>query len=167
MLGEVRVIWTKYDGGLHWHQTMNYLGQDEHGTWLAAPAGSEFRRGTDPPLVNETHTVTLIPPDAWWQATFFASPREVEIYCDIATPARWLGPGEVTMVDLDLDVCRMRSGREVRLLDEDEFAEHQIRYGYPDDMIRHAAEAADWLRRTITANAEPFGIHYRRWLDTV
>ena len=33
------------------------------------------------------------------------------------------------MVDLDLDVIRMRDGGI--LDDEDEFAEHQVRYGYP------------------------------------
>ena len=35
---EVRVVYTKYDGSLHWHMSMRYLGEDEHGIWLGAPA---------------------------------------------------------------------------------------------------------------------------------
>ena len=33
---DVRLVFTKYDGSLHWHQTMKYLGDDEHGIWLGA-----------------------------------------------------------------------------------------------------------------------------------
>jgi hypothetical protein len=33
---EIRVVYTKFDGSLHWHQVMHYLGEDEHGIWLGA-----------------------------------------------------------------------------------------------------------------------------------
>ena len=42
------------------------------------------------------------------------------------------------MVDLDLDVIRMRDGRII-LDDEDEFEEHQVRYAYPPDSSRTPA----------------------------
>jgi uncharacterized protein len=50
---EVRVVYTKYDGSLHWHMTMRYLGEDEHGIWLGVPAHSSVRRGAEPPVVKE------------------------------------------------------------------------------------------------------------------
>ncbi len=80
--------------------------------------------------------VQLVPAGQWWTAVFNDPPASAEIYCDIATPPQWTHPGEVTMVDLDLDVIRRRDG-QVLLDDEDEFAEHQVRYGYPAELICH------------------------------
>jgi uncharacterized protein len=45
------------------------------------------------------------------------------------------------MVDLDLDVVRRFDG-SAEILDEDEFAEHQARYGYPPEVTGHAERAA-------------------------
>jgi len=157
-------VYRKYDGSLHWHQTMRRLGADDHGVWLGADAGSIARKGDGPAVVLEHSQVMLIPDDAWWIAAFHAPPAQMEIYCDVTTPARWPDPGLVTMVDLDLDVCRMRADRRVRLLDEDEFAEHQTRYGYPADVIGRANDTSAWLFRALGDGVEPFASGYRRWL---
>lgn len=164
---DVRVVYTKYDGSLHWHQTMQYLGEDEHGIWLGAPAGLTTQRGSEPPITIEQPHVLLFPDGAWWTAVFNGEPVNTEVYCDITTPPRWPHPGEVTMVDLDLDVVRLRADQQVLLLDEDEFAEYQVRYRYPADVIAEAEQAADWLPQAIKAEAEPFGSAYRSWLDLV
>jgi protein associated with RNAse G/E len=164
---DVRVVYTKYDGSLHWHQTMCYLGEDEHGIWLGGPAGSVTQRGEEPPIVLEQAFVGLIPAGQWWTATFNGDPARTEIYCDIGTPPRWPSPAEVTMVDLDLDVLRVRADQSVILVDGDEFAEHQIRYGYPADVISEAERAAAWLLDAISAKAEPFGAAFRGWLEMV
>jgi uncharacterized protein len=163
---DVRVVYTKYDGSLHWHRIMRHLGEDEHGIWLGARAGSTMQRGDEPPTVMEAAFVQLIPDGVWWTATFRADPARAEIYCDICTPPQWPDPAEVTMVDLDLDVLRLRDQR-ILLDDEDEFAEHQVRYGYPADVISNAEAAAAWLLDAVSAKAEPFGGAYRRWLDMV
>lgn len=164
---DVRVVYTKYDGSLHWHQIMQYLGEDEHGIWLGGPAGSTTQRGDEPPIVLKQAFVELIPEAAWWTATFNGDPARTEIYCDIGTPPRWPNPAEVTMVDLDLDVVRMRADQRVVVVDEDEFAEHQVRYGYPADVIRESQRAASWLLDAISSKSEPFGAAYRGWLDMV
>jgi uncharacterized protein len=164
---DVRVVYTKYDGSLHWHQTMRHLGEDEHGVWLGAPAGLIARKGDGPPVVIEQPHVMLFPQDAWWTAVFNGAPARTEIYCDISTPPQWPHPGEVTMVDLDLDVIRRRADQRVVLVDEDEFAEHQRRYGYPADVIRQAEHAAAWLQDAIAAGAEPFAGDYLSWFDQI
>jgi uncharacterized protein len=164
---DVRVVYTKYDGSLHWQHPMRYLGSDEDGVWLGAPAGTAVQRGNEPPIVLEQPWVQLIPDGKWWTAAFNDEPTATEIYCDITTEPRWLHPGEVTMVDLDLDVVRRRHDGQVLLLDEDEFADHQVRYGYPAEVIRQAEQAATWLLAAIRARTEPFGTRYRRWLDMV
>jgi hypothetical protein len=164
---DVRVVYTKYDGSLHWHQTMRYLGEDDHGIWLGGPAGSLSQRGDEPPIVLEQAFVGLIPDGQWWTATFNGDPARTEIYCDIGTPPHWPNPDEVTMVDLDLDVVRVRADQRVILLDEDEFAEHQVRYGYPAGVISEAERAAAWLLDAISAKEEPFGAAFRGWLEMV
>ena len=163
--GDVRVEYTKYDGSLHWHHVMSYLGKDEHGVWLGAVAGSTSRRGTEPPVVLEQAYVQLIPDGVWWTAAFNAAPTRTEIYCDISSPPQWPQEDLVTMVDLDLDVLRLRADQQVLLVDQDEFAEHQIRYSYPADVISQAEQAAAWLMEAIIIRKEPFAEAYLPWLE--
>ncbi|MFJ2031111.1 DUF402 domain-containing protein [Streptosporangium sp. NPDC087985] len=160
----VNVVYRKYDGSLHWNHRAMLLGEDEHGVWTGCVAGSSGSKG-DGPLVTWPHPfVILFPRDAWWTATFNAAPHKAEIYCDISTVPQW-GDGQVTMVDLDLDVIRMRDGRII-LDDEDEFAEHQLRYAYPPDVIENARATADRLMEAVTTGAAPFGT-VPRWLSRV
>jgi uncharacterized protein len=165
---DVRVVYTKYDGSLHWHHTMRYLGTDAHGVWLGAPGGTPSQRGSEPPIILKQPWVQLIPAgDQWWSGAFNGEPAATEIYCDIGTPARWVNSAEVTMADLDLDVVRLRADGQVLLLDEDEFAAHQVRYEYPAHVIRQAEQAAARLLAAIGADAEPFSTDYRGWLEMI
>jgi hypothetical protein len=147
---------------------MRYLGTDAHGVWLGAPGGTPSQRGSEPPIILKQPWVQLIPAgDQWWSGAFNGPPAATEIYCDIGTPARWVNSAEVTMVDLDLDVVRLRADRRVLLLDEDEFAEHQVRYAYPAEMIRQASQAAAELLAAVSAGVQPFGTDYLSWLEMI
>ena len=55
--------------------------------------------------------------------------------------------------------------RTLQLVDEDEFSEHVAMFGYPDEVIRQARTAASWLLDSLHGEAEPFGGHFRRWLE--
>ena len=71
------------------------------------------------------------------------------------------------MIDLDLDVVRRRATGLVELRDEDEFAEHRARFGYPDDVVAEAQAAAGWLlahSATAPSRSPP---QYRKWLSAV
>jgi uncharacterized protein len=166
MAGQIQLIYRKYDGALHWHGVVEWLGEDEHGVWAGAAPPSTMRRGDEPPVVFDHAWILLLPRNAWWTATFNDPPEATEIYCDITTPARWPSASEVTMVDLDLDVRRRRTG-SVELLDEDEFAEHRVRYGYPADVVAEARRAAAWLTDALTDGREPFAGVYRSYLELV
>ncbi|MGV9855402.1 DUF402 domain-containing protein [Streptomyces sp. NPDC003442] len=163
----VSVNYRKYDGSLHWNLRMRRLGEDDHGVWLGLPGGGVMRKGYGPMVPIACAHVVLLPRDAWWTAAFNAPPRETEIYCDIATPARWVSSHEVTMVDLDLDVIRKRADGRTLLDDEDEFAEHQVRYGYPADVVAEAEAAGRWLMEAVEGRAEPFGDASKAWLGMV
>lgn len=160
------MVFRKYDGSLHWHFTMRHLGEDEHGIWVGAPGPLTVRRGTEPPFALRFASVMLFPRSGWWAASFNDEPERTEIYCDIATVPRWPDAAEVTMIDLDLDVRRLRDGT-VELLDADEFAEHQVRYGYPAEVISAAERTASWLRVALGDGSEPFAGAYRPYLAQV
>ena len=51
--------------------------------------------------------------------------------------------------------------------DEDEFAEHQERYGYPADVVSRAEQAAAWLTEAVRAGDGPFGGAAAAYLDAV
>lgn len=158
------MVYRKYDGALHWHEWMPYLGEDEHGRWLGAPANNPSQRGDEPPVVMPQAHVLLLPRDRWWTASFNAPPQKTEIYCDITSPVEF-SDDLVTMVDLDLDVLRRRDGT-VLVDDEDEFAEHQVKYGYPPGVIASAQASCDWLVANV-ATEEPFLTAYKPYLDRV
>ena len=165
--GLVQVNYRKFDGSLHWNMRMHRLGEDEHGVWLGVPANSVMRKGHGPTVPQPEAHVLLFPREAWWTAAFNGAPRRTELYCDITTPPRWPSPAEVTMVDLDLDVLRKRGAPLPLLVDEDEFAEHQVRYGYPAEVVSAARDAADWLMDAVGRGAGPFGGAHGRWLARV
>jgi hypothetical protein len=50
--------------------------------------------------------------------------------------------------------------------DEDEFAEHQVKYSYPPDVIATAQQTCDWLVRAVSTD-EPFLTVYKTHLDKI
>lgn len=162
---DVQVEFSKYDGARHWNWNGYRLGEDEHGIWVGMPAGTSGRRGYEAPIVWPDAQVMLFPRDSWWVATFNAAPARIELYCDISTVPEWTD-GTVSMIDLDLDVFRLRGG-PVEIDDEDEFADHQIRYGYPPELIESAQRSCDRLADAVRTGAEPFGSQHQNWLRRV
>jgi protein associated with RNAse G/E len=160
---DVRIVYRKYDGSLHWHLSMKWLAEDEHGVWVGADANNTCRRGSGPQVTISHAQVRLFPRNVWWTASFNADSARTAIYCDVTTPVDWPSPHEVTMIDLDLDVCRRPDGAVV-VLDEDEFAEHQVKYGYPAEVIGESRRAARWLEAALADGTEPFDTVFRSYL---
>jgi protein associated with RNAse G/E len=79
----------------------------------------------------------------------------------MTTPPTW-DERVVRAVDLDLDVVRLRDG-SVYVDDEDEFAEHAVTYGYPDEVVRLAEASRDRLYAAILAAEPPFDGSHERW----
>lgn len=166
--GEVRVVVRKFDGSLHWHHTMVRLGEDEYGVWLGESIGTIYGKGEQSEVyATQEPRVMLFPRDAWWTAMFQEAPAQLDVYCDVTTPPKWVHTGGVTTVDLDLDVCRTRADGSVHIADEDEFATHQGRYGYPQHVISHAENTAEWLSAALRDGTEPFATRYRAWLAQI
>ncbi len=142
---------------------MMRLGEDEHGTWLWARPGMVFWRGDEPPRVATRLHVKLITEDRWWTAIWNGDGHDIDLYVDIATPARWVAD-KVTMIDLDLDVVRFADGR-IEVLDEDEFAEHQRTLGYPPEIVDRARTTTARLFLDVETGVPPFDGTGKRWLE--
>ena len=153
----IHVRYTKWDGSLHWHFDAVIVDRDDHGTWLLVEPGSEYRRGDEPPRRDDHGFIVLVPTDGWWTAYFNAVVRRAHghlVYVDVNTVARW-EEDTVHLVDLDLDVTVSPAGL-VRILDEDEFEEHQTLYRYPQDVIDRVKTTAAEVFDAASRGDEPF-----------
>jgi protein associated with RNAse G/E len=153
----VRIRYTKWDGSLHWHFGADVIDRDRHGTWVVVRPGGSYGRADDPSLTSEFGFVVLIPDNGWWTAYFNAVPRGSSrhlVYVDINTPPTWDGD-LVTMIDLDLDVTMAPEGA-ARVIDEDEFDDHRIRWSYPPDVVDRVRTAAARVATAIDLGTEPF-----------
>ena len=74
MTGDVRVVYRKHDGSLHWHLSTRWLGADEYGVWTGTARPTVIRKGEDPPMTLDYASIMLFPRDAWWTATFNDAP---------------------------------------------------------------------------------------------
>ena len=152
----IRCETSKWGDRPHWQFEGFFLGSDEHGDWIGVPQGTHHHRpGLE--FHSDVDAVTLVPSEGWYAATFHQPGIWCDLYIDVATPGRWDGT-VLRMVDLDLDVIRMsdplpaslhdeavkagRAAGEVFVDDEDEFAEHQVRYGYPAEVVAARRPAA-------------------------
>jgi uncharacterized protein len=175
----IRCEMSKWGDRPHWRFDGIHLGSDEHGEWLGFPAGTHNHRPG-----HEFHSavaaVTLVQPDRWHLPTFQAPGIWCDLYIDVTTPATWDGD-VLRAVDLDLDVIRLpdplppvetapwdappAGPGEVFVDDEDEFAEHQVAFGYPSEVVGAAQASCDELVAAVRAGLPPYDGTHRRWLD--
>jgi uncharacterized protein len=158
----VRVVARKWPDRPHWEHDAVRLGRDEHGSWLGAASGTLMSRPGASFRTSQPQ-VTLVPPADRFVATFYAHGGAVpcEVYVDITTVPVW-SDDTVTAYDLDLDVVRGWTGR-VWVDDEDEFADHRVRYAYPPELARSAVASCDAVRRAVEQRRPPYDGVADRW----
>lgn len=158
---------TKWGDRPHWEFGARLLGEDEHGHWLGVPTGTPMARpGLS--LVTETDQVCLVPRPSHggcgaWVATFHAPGIWVSTYVDMTSVPNWEGD-VCRAVDLDLDVIRTADD-EVYVDDQDEFVEHQARFGYPADTVALAEQSSAWVHHAVVHELAPFDGEHRHWLE--
>jgi len=160
---------TKWGDRPHWEFDASYLGSDEHGDWLGIRRGTTMAR-PGMTYVAPTAQVGLVPPpgpddERGWLATFHDVDGPLRVYVDVTTPPVWDG-AVVRAVDLDLDVVRGNTGR-VWVDDEDEFADHRTRFGYPDDVVAAAMASCDRVHAAVAAGLPPYDGVAAGWLTRV
>jgi len=146
---------TKYDGTAHWIQPFTAVSDD--GTLLVAQyrartpiftSRGEFRSPYDSRVYFWR--------DRWYNVFRLSRPGcALSLwYCNITTPPLFDGR-HLSYIDLDLDVA-VRPDGEINLLDEDEFAEHQRKYGYSPRVVARAEEAACEVQALAQRHGFPF-----------
>ncbi|MFC7360894.1 DUF402 domain-containing protein [Nocardioides astragali] len=174
----IRCEMTKWGDRPHWQFEGIHLGSDENGEWIGVPAGRRYHRPGHE-FHSEVDTVTVVPAGGWYAATFHAPGTWCHTYVDITTEGVWDGH-VLRMVDLDLDVVRLadplpdfalegareagRTPGEIYVDDEDEFAEHQVAFGYPAEIIEAAQDSCDAVLAAVRASAAPYDGTHLRWL---
>ena len=146
---------TKFDGAAHWIQPFRVVSDD--GTLLVAEyrartpiytSRGEFRSPYDSRVYFWR--------DRWYNVFRLSRPGCALAlwYCNVTTPPTLRGT-QLNYVDLDLDVC-VRPDGYIQYLDEDEFDLHQLKYGYPVDVIEQAEQAADAVAALARRRGFPF-----------
>jgi protein associated with RNAse G/E len=151
----VRRVWverTKWGGIPHYGSNGWLLGEDEVGRWVGLPRDRDVMRGEEV-LFRAQHAAVLFVPHDDWYMVHWLDGHEIEVYVDIVTPPTWDERG-ATMVDLDFDV--IVAGGEVTLVDSDEFEEHRVTLGYPDDLVADARRAAADVLARVERAEHPF-----------
>ncbi len=161
----IRVQLSKWGDRPHWEFDGVYLGSDEHGDWIGFPPHTFMSRpGMEvrPPQAQ----VGLVPAGGEaFLATFHGAGGDKRTYVDMTSVPRWHG-SVVRAIDLDLDVVEELDGT-VYVDDEDEFAEHQVLFGYPPEVIALAEATRDVVLAEVTAHRAPFDGSAQRWLDVL
>jgi len=152
---EVRVVTRKWPDSPHWEHDAVVLGEDAHGTWLGAPAGTRHSRPRAA-YDSDAAMLRLLRAGEPWIASFYrrGGRAHFDVYVDITTVPVWEGD-VVTAVDLDLDVVRGWAGRSW-VDDEDEFADHRVRLGYPDHVVRLALASCDTVLAAVRREEPPY-----------
>jgi hypothetical protein len=157
-----------------WPATPHYchaawrLGDDEFGTWFAVRAGTRWMRGEEFLFDGPWDaTVLVAQPDSYIAWFWPDAVGELDLYVDIVTHVEHT-ESTLFAVDLDLDIIRFRDDRRVQLVDEDEFAQHQVELGYPAAVIDHARTVAAETLDAVRAGAAPFdSVAANRWRAVV
>jgi len=166
----IRLVMSKWGNRPHWEFDGVFLGSDAHGDWIGIPRGTHMSR-PGAVYVAPVDQLGLVPgpgPDAerGFLAAFHADGGPVSVYVDMTTPPVWNG-ATVHAVDLDLDVVRGVTGR-VWVDDEDEFAEHRVALGYPDEIVTLASASCDRIEALVREGVPPFDAETpRRWFDVL
>jgi hypothetical protein len=151
----VRVVTRKWPDSPHWEHDAVVLGEDVHGTWLGAAAGTRCSRPGAAYDADQAF-LRLVTPGTAWISSFYArgGRAQFDVYVDVTTVPVWSGD-TVTAVDLDLDVVRGWAGR-TWVDDEDEFADHRTRLGYPDDVVTTALASCETVLAAVRREEAPY-----------
>jgi uncharacterized protein len=152
------VEWDRAD---RWRWAMRYLGADDDGIWLGAPAASLRIRPNGVVERIERSVVRLLPSVGLWCA-MWNHLEDLDVYVDVCARPEWDG-GSCRVRDLQLDVVRYRDGT-VRTLDEDEFEAARQRWRYSPRLVRQALEATRRLDTALREATPPFNASPLRWL---
>lgn len=152
----VTIASTKYDGSPHYEYKGVLL--DEPGPLLRCfvPGGTRWRGYRGEGVTEAPYTLLFFTDGRWYNIYHQHRPvgrRGQLTYANVALPPVRDGD-TIRWVDLDVDVVCYPHGIEVH--DEDEFAVHRERWGYPPDLVDRVRATTEEMLRLAHASRFPF-----------
>ncbi len=126
---------TKYDGSLHYEYGATLVATEDGLVRCTVSAGEPWVGYRGEGEIQGTFTALFFL-DRWFNVFHNHAPagrRGILSYANVATPASFDGE-VVRWTDLDIDIV-VSEQLGIQVDDEDEFEEHQHRFGYPADLV--------------------------------
>lgn len=90
----------------------------------------------------------------WFNVIGMIKPDGIYYYCNLSSPYVYDGEA-VKYIDYDLDIRVSKDG-SFKILDEDEYQKHQLRYRYPEEIKRILENEMSILIKLIESKTKPF-----------
>lgn len=154
---------TKYDGSLHYRYPVHVVDRSGERLVTVCHPGKPVKsyRGA---WIGKRHIlshfwrrrpyVLHVVWDSNWSPEF--------LYVDIATAAQWRD-GNVSYIDLDLDLIVRPGAAAVHLDDAEEFEAHRVLWNYPEDLVNACWTAVEEVRGLFETGKEPFALSMFAW----
>lgn len=139
---------------------IRWIGEDEHGDWLAFDPGTPIWRGRRLVGHGLSAGLVLLPRHGSWVAQF-PEGRDYTVAVDISTPGEWTDYG-VSTVDLGLVVLRRDDG-SVEEVGRDVFEAACRERCYPEELTEMATRELARIRSVMADDAEPFRSVWQDW----
>lgn len=167
---QVSIRMTKWGERPHWVYPGRYLGSDQFGHWIGFRVGTHFERPGREYTADYDQVALIAPEDAgergWVACMHGPESVKTRYYVDISTPPTFDGT-DFHAIDLDLDVVQRVTGLTF-VDDEDEFAEHQVNYGYPAEVVSNAEASCARVHEAVSTGQAPFdGATHLPWLEVL
>ncbi|TYP70542.1 DUF402 domain-containing protein [Paenibacillus methanolicus] len=145
----------KYGARPHYEWETTLLERGDAHVFVLSALGRRLRHFTKNAVFTiDRWTVEYFAADCWFTVSAdVVDGRIVHYYCNVNEPAR-ISEDEVSFVDLDLDL--LGADGLWRVVDEDEFAQNSVAFGYPEALIARVREELAALRRRIEEGGFPF-----------
>ena len=105
--------------------------------------------------VSKAPGVSFFIPKQWYNIVALLEEEGIRYYCNAASPPHVSGGRVLTYIDYDLDVIRLPGG-ERYVVDQDEFEQHGVLYGYSDAVKDKVLRGVDGLLGRMDSGAQPF-----------
>jgi protein associated with RNAse G/E len=122
----------KHDGSLHrcWDRGLVLANNDDY--VVVATKRAKVMENNGRRWFTKEPAVTIFSKKEWWNAICMIKPDGICYYCNIASPSL-LTKESIRYIDYDLDT-KLFTNKEIRVLDEKEYAHHRETYKYSDDL---------------------------------
>lgn len=146
----------KYDGSEHRRWDAELTSIEESMIEVTGAFDTEIDHAVLGKISLGTVSVEYYWTDRWYSIFRFTEPTGDlrNYYCNINTPPSLVG-NELSFVDLDIDIL-VEPDLTYAILDEDEFAENSLLFGYPDEIKLQVRSAMAELIQLIETQQFPF-----------